>query len=438
MKSLIEGVTNYQDLVQNFSPFTGFFPPIIDGAIMEIVLSTIPGHPKRESVSKGQLAERFMALAELERLKIDTGNGPVENIVQDAVSAGKPIALYLRNFMFGVSLHEGRDDPYDIPQVLSASSTSDANLQSLLMERATNVTWIKISNPAADTVGFENSLILGNDQWQEPVTLLAHHAAVIIMYYFTLTPGVSIEMNLLKNAGAQEKTLIVISGDDPRKNEMAITIRQLFGSEKDAVAAVSEREQQANSTIAVEEKELLSAFPHKIIQPANEQGWKEFQLMLNDILDKATVMLGNELIKFPPRPKPVWEALLLAKDQALMAFELGKAFYEKEMGEEAEHAFIRCIAFSHWARDPMGRALGFLFLARVERFFLKYPNEAVQCYETTLDIFETLLPGSQIASQYFEPVANDLIKYLRELKDEPGAASVAFQLKRVKEQLKTK
>jgi hypothetical protein len=82
---------------------------------------------------------------------------------------------------------------------------------------------------------------------------------------------------------------------------------------------------------------------------------------------------------------------------------------------------MRVIAFTHWADDPIGRAIAFYTLANVERRLLKYPNEAVDCYLHALRLFAGLQRTSELAREHFAPAREQLIAYLEEKGDRSRA-----------------
>jgi hypothetical protein len=110
-----------------------------------------------------------------------------------------------------------------------------------------------------------------------------------------------------------------------------------------------------------------------------------------------------------------------ARDRAIAECDAAIQHIGKRQGVQAEDALIRSIAFSHWAREPLGRAVAFMMLGQVERHLLKYPNETVSAFFIGIDLLESLLQSSKTAAAYFEPTVEELAKYLEELGDSKRA-----------------
>ena len=151
------------------------------------------------------------------------------------------------------------------------------------------------------------------------------------------------------------------------------------------------------------------------------------------LLQRAPASQAREMPPLPPQDLPSREILEQANQLALKEHDLATKAFTKGDGVAAEDAAIRSIAFSHWAHDRLGRAMSFMLLGSIERFLLKYPNEAVQSYFQALDLFEALLPSSDTANQAYEPLATQLALYLKELKDPKRAEAVLERLSVVKE-----
>jgi hypothetical protein len=165
----------------------------------------------------------------------------------------------------------------------------------------------------------------------------------------------------------------------------------------------------------------------------DSEDWSAINSLLDPLLQRARASQAREMPPLPPQARPSPELLKQASARALQEFDLAKAAFEQGDGVAAEEAVIRSIAFGHWSRDRLGRAAGFMMLGSIERFLLKYPNEAVSAYFLALDLLEALLPTSDLANTWYEPLATQLTAYLKELGDPKRADAVAERLSVVKE-----
>ena len=416
-------------------PFLGFFPPVTDGTLISLVNASTPGHPAREALSPGALAEqRFLALDSLEQMKTHEGHEQAERIAREAVAEGRPFGLYLRNFLLGAQVLPGRDDPHGSPQVLTLASAGDVSMQKLIAGRKRDsIPFVSIANRAADG-GPLPHLVLSNEHWERAAEILIRHAGVVVMYFLTLTPGVAREVELLRAAGAAERTLIVVAGEDPREDSMSTTLRLLFGSPEEVEADGEQQPGEAAGTADHLASAPPADFPHVVRLEGDEpEDWEVVARALDALIRSAVPSPQRELPELPPPDRPSPAALDIAREQAIREFDLGVQLFEKGEGEAAEDALIRSIAFSHWSRDPLGRAMAFMQLGHVERLLLKYPNEAVDAYYLALDLFESLLPSSETAVEVYAPLTQGLAAYLEELGDAPRAKAVLARLGRQNE-----
>ena len=126
---------------------------------------------------------------------------------------------------------------------------------------------------------------------------------------------------------------------------------------------------------------------------------------MHKIVAAAAPTVNKEIIAIPPRPKPGAQLLQLAHNGALNEFTNGQRFYDAGDGKSAEDAFIRSLVFNYWAWDRLGRSIAFLNQGHTERYLLKYPNEAVDCYFKSLNLRVSILDVS--------PTALESYKFLR-------------------------
>lgn len=422
------GVLSPAETDPELLPFMGFFSPSMDGSLVSLINSTKPGHWERESRSAGGLAElRFMGLENLEKYKVDELHAYAEWIAHEAVAREKPFGLYLRNFLLGAEVIEGRDDPQGGRQMLTMTTPDDGRMQQFLADQSVEslIPFISIANRAIDLSAIP-SLVFSNDNWERGAEILVQHAAVIVLFFLTLTPGVDREIDLLRAAEARERTLIVVADEDPR--ETTDMLFQLFKNRETEDSG--EPGQADRKEWQPERRTPPSDFPHQVRLGSEPDDWKLVTETFNALARKAEPSRQRELPPLPPPDRPSRELLDRARARAVQELELATQCMEKGDGIAAEDALMRSIAFSHWSRDRLERAMAFTHLGSVERFLLKYPNEAVQSYLMALDLFETLLPTSETASQIYEPLVRQLATYLEELGDPNRAKAVLARLEK--------
>lgn len=395
-------------------PFFGYFPPSVDGTLLSLINASTPGHPERESRSAGALAEeRFMALETLE-VKMNEGHEAASRIVQAAAAEGKPFGLYLRNFRMGAKAMPGRTSPYGDPHILTVAGNDDLFMQKLIHQQAQDrLPFVSIANRAWDA-GPIPHFVFSDESWRQAAEILIQHASAIVMFFLTLTPGVAQEFELLRKAGAEDRTLILVADNDPRQNDMDRTLRLLFGSPE---VAEKTRQEGSDSGPAPERRTPPPDFTQVAQFSTQAEEQQPAAEALDALLRRVKPTAVRPMPALPPEDRPSEEALQLARNASLNEYDLGFQLFEKGDGVAAEDALIRSIAFSHWSRDPLGRAVGLTLLGHIERHLLKYPNEAVDAYFMAVNILESLLPTSEVAVTYYEPLVKGLAAYLKELGD---------------------
>jgi hypothetical protein len=300
-------------------------------------------------------------------------------------------------------------------------SNVDTRMQSLLVERAgTGVPFVAIANRAGD-FGALPHLVVSDADWLAVAEVLVAHAGVFVMFFLTSTPGVAREIDLLRAAGAHDRTLIVVADEDPRDSSMDQMV-QLFGADGTAAAAPEPPAAERHRTPPAD-------FPNQIHVPGDRsQAWDQIRSAIDDLVERARPSPAGEL---PPLPAdhPGAEALAEAHERAVAEFDAATRLFDEREGVAAEDALMRSIAFSHWARDPLGRATALLQLGHVERHLLGYPNEAVQAYLLSLDVFGPLRDSSETARTAFAALVDGLAAYLEELGDSRRAARVRDRLR---------
>lgn len=404
-------------------PFLGFFPPSTDGTLLALIRNSSPEDPEYDSRSPAARAEqRLIALDTLEKLTLEGAHERAEQIVRQAMAEGKPFGIYLRNFLLGARVIEGRDDPYGRPQKLTLLNNDDVLMQKMIAEQTQSaIPFVAIANGAAEP-GVIPVLSFSNQDWASAVETLIQNTGAVVMFFFTSSPGVVREFDLLQANGVADQVLIVISDYDPRRNHFS---QVLLGSEE-AVQAKRFDLEVPTDTSSVEDS-LPANFTHRI-HLRNEQDWKRVAGSLEDLMRRATPSSSRELPPLPRPNRPSPEALALAHRLALKQFNLAAELYKKGDGEAAENALICSVAFSHWSRDPLGRAFSFAELGSVARFLLKFPNDAISYYFLALDLLEKLLGTSKTAADLYRPLARSVAEFLQQLGDPKRAEYVLDRL----------
>jgi hypothetical protein len=389
------------------APYLGYFPPVVDGTLLALVTTSRPDDPERTAMSVGALAEqRFMALDALERGATAHTHVQAAVTVNRALTQGRPFGLYLRNFALGVTATQGGEDRFGTPQVVTIGYRQDRALQRLVADVAGDAPgFVAIANQAGYGEPIP-SLVLANEQWEGVAETLIQHAGVIVVYFLTTTAGVCREFELLRAANAQQRTLLVVADEDPRSSGFEPLI--------DALARREPRPAPPPRAAPPDD------FPHRVDLVLGEND-AEVRAALELRIRAAQPAATREPLPLPMPHRPPQAALVAARDRALAEFDVAQRHIEAGEGVAAEDALMRVIAFTHWADDPIGRAIAFFTLANVERRLLKYPNEAVDCYLHALRLFAGLQRSSELAREHFAPAREQLIAYLEEKGDRPRA-----------------
>jgi hypothetical protein len=391
---------------------------------MSLLMVSTPGHPEREAKTLGALAEqRFLALDVLEKLQAQErsiGHEAAERTVRAAAAERRPYGLYLRNFVLGARLMPGGDDRFGVPQTVTASSAMDARMQTLLAERAGDVPFVAIANRAGD-MGVLPRFELSNEDWEAAAGTLIAHAGVVVLFFLTRTPGVTHEIDVLRSAGAQARTLVVVADVDPRDEPLDRATRALFQVAEPSAAPAGQPVRSPPDD-----------FPHQVHVGGDSSSLEDaVQAAIDDLVRRACPSALSELPPFPHADRPGPDALAAAHRQAVAEFEAGMSAFERGDGVAAEDAAMRSIAFSHWARDPVGRAMALMLLGSAERTLLHYPNEAVDAYFLAMDLFEWLQESSETARTVLPRLVDELAAYLDELGDPRRAELVRNRLAKV-------
>jgi hypothetical protein len=278
----------------------------------------------------------------------------------------------------------------------------------------TSIPFVSIENHAGDGGPFAR-FVYSDKDWERSANILISRAAIVIMLYLGMTPGVVLELELLRRAGAQSRTLLLV-GDKTRvatTSWMAPIPRMLAEISPDNVRSAPPVDPPPPD------------FPY-VLQLAADHPDGNLRQAIDDLLTKAKARRlppDSTQLSFPPPFRPDQSALDEAHRIAVTEFDQAVEYADAGDLVAAEDALMRSIAFSHWARDPLGRLTAYTLLAGVERK-MGYPNEAVDTFFLALGLAEALAPTASLAAELRPTLADQLAGYLDELGDASRAATV--------------
>src|ERR1700683_1066452 len=202
------------------SAFIGYLPPIVDGVLLELVNMSYKDYPPRRGRTGAQLSgSRIHAIDSLRVFFNQKPHQRAIEVVANAMRERKPFCLYLRNFALGPRVYPARPDPFELPQVVTMASNQvnterQRRIKSLVSPR---VPALSIRNPAGES-GDLPAFIVADEEWEPLAHTLVRNAGLIIVYFLSLTSGVTDELELIRREQKQNATLVVIEEDDPFKD----------------------------------------------------------------------------------------------------------------------------------------------------------------------------------------------------------------------------
>jgi hypothetical protein len=182
-------------------PFTGYLPPIVDGTFLELHNISYKDYPPRRGRTGAQLSEsRILAIDSLRVFFKQKPHQRALEVVANATRNRKPFCLYLRIFALDPRVYPALNDPFGMPQAATmASSQFDVEMQrrieSLVSPR---VPALCIRNPAGDS-GHLPAFIVADEEWEPLARTLVHNAGLIVVYFLSLTAGVTEELELIRH-----------------------------------------------------------------------------------------------------------------------------------------------------------------------------------------------------------------------------------------------
>jgi hypothetical protein len=397
---------------QSAPAFFGYLPPTVDGTLLSLVNTSFPGDPERESMSYATLTEkRFIALDLVETSaptfsRMFASHVAAGRTVHQSIYEGRPYGLYLRNFALDATARPTKITQFGRPQVATIGFPGDKALQKLVIASAGAMPFVSIFNRAGYLDEFP-AFVLGNHEWEAVASVLIRDAALVVVYFLTVTTGVSREFEMLREAHAQEKTLVIEIGEDPREQARDLfqpgMLEDLFGID------VTERTRPPPD------------FRH-VMRYESAEGDAEVKAKIAAMVQKARASLSRELTPLPLPFLPSDEALGDARDRALQSYDEAMHHIGRGEAQAAEDALIRAIAYGHWAADEVGRAVSYLTLAGVEHKMLRYPREAWECYMAALRLLYALLERSPLARETYPQARRAALSFVAEHDDAKRAA----------------
>lgn len=132
-------------------------------------------------------------------------------IYQDYLSIGKPFGLFLRAFeseayRYGVPVSELNPEERDIYR-LGGEQSVERHLYSAVHQR---IPFIAIISPVDLLAGGLIPRFSGGKEWESWAKRLATEAAIIVFHCYALSPGVNVELDLLRRCKREDSTVIVL------------------------------------------------------------------------------------------------------------------------------------------------------------------------------------------------------------------------------------
>ena len=372
--------------------FIGYLPPVVDGVLLELVNMSYKHYPPRRGRTGAQLAEeRRLAL---DSLRLHFKNKPhrlATEIMAQAMRNHKPFCLYLRNFGLGQRVYHAADNGFEIPQVMTIGDRAfDGKMQGLIAAQVSpKIPALCIRNPSGDFLDLPG-FIVGDDEWAELAQTLVRNAGLVVMYFLSLTSGVSEELDLIRGAGKQTNTLIVVEEDNPLENTSGLAA--MFQAKRNEPPRIDG---------------AMADFPHQVRRSGTE-GWNTVEAELAEMLQGQLPAPVDKRIGLPVEYMPPEPLRKYCTDMATKEFDAAMTLSKAKQFEDAEDVLNRSIAYAHWARDTLGRAVTLMTLGRLNLTGFNAKGEAGAYYEMALDVCEEIRASSPTAAQVYAVVQQEL------------------------------
>jgi len=378
--------------LDNADPLIGYLPSVVDGVLLELFNGSYKDYPPRRGRTGAQLSqERKLAIDGLRlRFKEKPHQRAVE-IVTNAVRQVTPFCLYLRNFGLGARVYPARDDPFGLPKVATITPTRfDVDMQYRIQSVVSPVVpALCISNPSGDS-GVLPTFIVEDEAWEPLARRLARNAGLLVMYFFSATSGVTEELKLIRSEGKHDSTLVVIEEDNPFK--ASADTATLFGVQRDEPPKV---------------EASMNDFPHQVRRLAGE-GWGAVEAKLAEMAHGNLPPPADKQVVLPEEFEPPGLLKNFCSDLAMKEFDAARKLIEEERYEEAEDVLMRAIAYAHWGRDTLGRAMTLMALGRLNLIGFNAKGDAGAYYEMALDVCGEIRSTSPTAAELCPMIAQEL------------------------------
>lgn len=372
-------------------PFIGYLPPGVDGLILELLNMSYKDYPPRRGRTGAQLSQdRKLAIESLWRHFKQKPHQRAVGIVAAAMKGRRPFCLYLRNFGLGPRVYPARNDPFGLPQVVTmASGQFDLTLQRRIQEIVSpTVPALSIRNPAGDG-GEMPAFIVGDGEWAELARTLVRNAGLIVMYFLSLTSGVAEELELIRSAGKQNTTLVVTEEGNPFKDGILEAVTGAQRSEPPPVPA------------------QIEDFPHQVSRKDGGD-WSAVDAKLAELAQRDLPAPVDTRIGLPVELVPPEPLRNHCTDRATEAFDAASKLIAEKRYEEAEDLLTRAIAYAHWGRDTLGRAMALAALGRLNIVGFQAKGDAGAYYELALDVCGEIRGTSKTAAELYPAIEQSL------------------------------
>jgi hypothetical protein len=377
-------------------PFVGYLPPATDGVLLELVNMSYPDYPPRRGRTGAQLSQdRKLAI---DTLRIQFKQRPHRRaleILAGSMRRRTPFCLYLRNFGLGARTYKAGDDPFGLPQAMTAVRTGFDNdiqrrIETIVAPRVPAVCIWNSAEPFSVLPGF----IVGDEEWEELAHTLVRNAGLIVLYFLSLTTAVAEELNLIRSENRQEATVIVIEEGDPFEDRMGT----------DAMFRVRRNEPPRSPAI-------MDDFPHQVRRRADDVS-NVVDLKLTEMMRGSLRPPVDQRIGVPGELVPPEELVKFCTDMATHEHDAAMMLIDEKRFEEAEDVLTRAIAYAHWGRDTLGRAVTLFSLAGLNLTALGAKGDVGDYLEMVVDIADEIRAESPTAAKLYE-AAGQQLKILR-------------------------
>lgn len=373
----------------------GYLPPLIEGSLINLMSdSFLNRNPLSRTEQEALDWRRAMSLSMVHNYTQGQwlGNNQAIEIITKAWRDSGAFCLYLRNFGLGakrqplsvtekerIQLEFGIEKPK-----FTSIDTKDLRLQSLLTERvATRISVIAIENPVWDLYGQHGvpKLVLNDTEWLEVAKAVVSAARLIILYIAHPSPGVLVELGILRAAKRQAETIILLNTGDNTTN-ISLPPLSDFPILLDWEGSESDEQKLVETAEKICSRPKIDGFV-KFPEIAGREGVPE------DLRQRANQLARQSFLE------------AVADPQA------GKF-------EEAEDALVRCLVLSYLSDYTEGRARAFLELARVQYWGRKKTFLSRDNYQRALELYERELPYSSSAQEIFPLVVKEYEEIITE------------------------